>query len=129
MLGKKYPKHQQILQHVFLDFKKTFDRVRQQALWATMKKYNIGQKLINTFQQLYHEAKRAMSVRASKGEWFCTSTGVRQGCLLSSTLFNIFLERIMTVALEDHIGTVSIGRRIITNMRFADDIDGLTESE
>ena len=39
--------------------------------------------------------------------------------------FNIFLERIMTDALEDHEGTVNIGDRTITNLRFADDIDGL----
>ena len=31
----------------------------------------------------------------------------------------------MTDALEDHEGTVSIGDRTITNLRFADDIDGL----
>ena len=37
----------------------------------------------------------------------------------------IFLERIMTDALEDHEGTVSIEARTITNFRFADDIDGL----
>ena len=49
--------------------------------------------------------------------------------LLSPTLFNIFLERIMTDALEDHEGTVSIGRRTITNLRFADDIDGLAGEE
>ena len=36
------------------------------------------------------------------------------------------MERIITDALEDHEGTVSIGGRTITNLRFADDIDGLT---
>ena len=56
------------------------------------------------------------------GEWFRTTVGVRQGCILSPTLFNVFLERIMTDALEDHQGTVSIGG-IITNLRFADDDD------
>ena len=47
----------------------------------------------------------------------------------SVTLFNIFLERIMTDALEDHEGTVSIGGRTITNLRFADNIDGLAGEE
>ena len=35
----------------------------------------------------------------------------------------------MTDALEDHEGTVSIGGRRITNLRFTDDIDGLAEDE
>ena len=63
------------------------------------------------------------------GDWFRITVGVRQGCLLSPTLFNIFLERIMTEALEDHQRTVSIGGRTITNLRFAYDIDGLAEKE
>ena len=35
----------------------------------------------------------------------------------------------LTDTIEDHEGTVSIGRRIITNLRFADDIDGLADEE
>ena len=42
---------------------------------------------------------------------------------------NIFLERNTTDALEDHEGTVRIGGRAITNLRFADDIDGLAGEE
>ena len=65
----------------------------------------------------------------SAGDWFQTIVGVRQGCLLSPTLFNTFLERIMTDALEDHEGTVSIGGRTITNLRFVGDIEGLAGKE
>ena len=48
---------------------------------------------------------------------------VRQGCLLSPTLSNIFLVHIMSNALGEHHGKVSIGGRNITNLRFANDID------
>ena len=41
----------------------------------------------------------------------------------------MFLERIMSDALEEHDGKVSIGGRHITNLRFADDIDALAEEE
>ena len=49
--------------------------------------------------------------------------------MLSHTLFNIFLERILADALKAHEGTVSTGGRTITNFRFADDIDSLAGQE
>ena len=45
ILCEKYLQHQQDLYHVFIDFKKAFDRVWRAALWATMKKYNISTNL------------------------------------------------------------------------------------
>ena len=47
----------------------------------------------------------------------------------STRLFNIFLERITCEALDDHQGSVSIGGRLITNFRFADDIVVNAEEE
>ena len=90
-----------------------------------MKKYNISTNLIRVVKNLYDKATSAVLFNSSIGDWFQTTVGVRQGCLLSATLFKIFLKRIMTDASEDHEGTVSIGGRTITNLRFADDIDGL----
>ena len=114
---------------MFIDFKKAFDRVWHKALWATMKKYNISGNIIMLIQELYDNATSAVLYNGKIGDWFRTTVGVRQGCLLSPTLFNIFLERIMADALEDHDGTVSIGGRPITNLRFADDIDAIAGSE
>ena len=94
-----------------------------------MRKYNIGANLVRTIEQLYDKATSAVQIYGSIGEWFRTTVGVRQECLLSPTLFNIFLERIMSDALEEHDGKVSIGGRNITNLRFADDIDALAEEE
>ena len=68
-------------------------------------------------------------MNGSTGEWFRTAVGVRQGCFLSPTLLNIFLERIVSDALEEHDGKVSIGGRTITNLRFADNIDALAEEK
>ena len=99
------------------------------ALWATLKKYNVRRKLVHTIEQLNAKARSAVLGHGKIGERFNTSVGVRQGCLLPPTLFNIFLERILTDALEDHNDTVNIGGRTITNLRFTDDIDGLGGEE
>ena len=56
-LREKYLQHQQNLYHVFIDFKKAFDREWHAALWATMPKYNISANLVRTTEQLYGEAK------------------------------------------------------------------------
>ena len=94
-----------------------------------MKKYNISTNLLQVIKNRDTQATSAVLFNGSIGDWFRTTVGVRQGCLRSPTLFNIFLERIMTDALEDHEGTVSIGGRTVTNLRFADDIDGLAGDE
>ena len=129
VLGERYLQHQQVLYHVFIDFKKAFDRVWHEASRATMRFYNINAKLTQVIQNLYSKATSAVFFNNMIGNWFRTSVGVRQGCLLSPILFKIFLERIMTDALHDHIGTVSIGGKVVTKLRFADYIDSLAGSE
>ena len=129
ILCEKYLQHQQNLYHVFIDFKKAFDRVWHEALWATMREYNINASIIRAIENLYDKAQSAVLFNGSTGEWFRTTVGVQQGCLLSPTLFNIFLERIMCEALDDHEGSVSIGGRLITNFCFADVINAEEEEE
>ena len=129
ILCENYLQHQQNLYHIFIDFKKAFDRVWHEALWATMRKYNINASIIWAIENLYDKAQSAVLVNGNTGEWFRTTVGVRLRCLLSPTLFNIFLERIMCEALDGHEGSVSIGGRLITNFRFTDDMVVNAEEE
>ena len=65
ILYEKYLQHLQDLYHVFIDFKKAFDRVWQAALWATMKKYNISTNLIQVIKNLYNKATSAVLFNGS----------------------------------------------------------------
>ena len=98
ILCEKYLKHQQDLYHVFIDFKKVFDKVWHAPLWAIVKKYNISINLIPVIKNLYDKATSAVLFNSSIGDWFRSTVEVRQGCLLSHTLFNVFLARVMTDA-------------------------------
>ena len=94
-----------------------------------MRKYNINANIIQAIENLYDKAQSAVLFNGSTGEWFRTTVGVGQGCLLSPTLFNIFLERIMCEALNGNEGSVSTGGRLITNFHLADDIVVSAEEE
>ena len=115
--------------HVFIDFKKAFDRVYYVALRATKRKNNVNANLVRATEHLYDDALSAVQINGSTGEWFRTTGGVRQGFLLSPSLFNIYLERIMPGALEELVGKASIGGRTITNLRFTDGIASLEEEQ
>ena len=55
-------------------------------------------------------------------DWFQTGKGVRQGCILSPGLFNLYAEYIMRNAKLDEAQTgIKIDRRSINNLRYADD--------
>ena len=56
--------------HVFIDFKKAFDRVWHEALWATIRKYNINASIIRAIENLYDKAQSAVLFNGSTGEWF-----------------------------------------------------------
>ena len=94
-----------------------------------MKKYNIRTSLIQVIKNLNNKATSALIFNSSIGDWFRTTVGVLQGGLLSPTLFNIFLERIMTNALEGHEGLSALEAEQSPIFRFADNIDGLAGEE
>ena len=122
ILCEKYLQHQQDLYHVFIDFKKAFDRVWHTALSATTKRCNINTNLIRVIKNLCDKTTSAVLFNNSIGDSW-SPTGLST---LTHTLQHIFLgKNIMTDALVYYEGTVSIEGKTITNLHFADDIDGL----
>ena len=71
-------------------------------------------------------------VRTGRGttDWFQIKKGVRQGCILSPCLFNVYEEYIMRNAgLEEAQAEIKIAGRNINNLRYADDTTHMAESE
>ena len=63
-------------------------------------------------------------------DWFQIGQGLRQGCVLSSCLFNFYAEYIMRNArLEEAQAGIKIAGRNISNLRYADDTTLMAESE
>ena len=120
---EKHIETRKVVYHNFIDFKKAFDRVWHKGLWQSMENVGISQEIIDIIKSLYDNSSSAVLINNITGSFFNTTVIVRQGCLLSQVLFNIFLEQIMLNTLHEHTSTISIGDRNISNLRFSDDID------
>jgi len=77
-------------------------------------------------------ADQEATVRTGHGttDWFRIGKGVRQGCILSPCLFNLYAEYIMrNSGLDEVQDEIKIARRNINNLRYADDTTLTAESE
>src|SRR5574341_898296 len=77
-------------------------------------------------------AGQEATVRTGHGttDWFQIGKGVRQGCILSPCLFNLYAEYIMRNSrLEEAQAGIKIGGRDINNLRYADDTTLMAENE
>ena len=79
-------------------------------------------------QAIYSEAKSTVMVSGMQSDWFQLSVGSRQGDPLSSRAFILLLERIMDPVNELQNSGVKVQGVRINNLKFADDIDLLEET-
>jgi len=104
----------------FIDYSKAFDSVIHNHLFETMDKMGFPRHLIALLSSLYTEQKGTIRWDDQQSDFFDITKGVRQGCILSPHLFNIYTEQVMRESDIDDMG-LKIGGRNITNLRYADD--------
>ena len=86
-----------------------------------LKEMGVPHHLVVLIRNLYQENEAVVSLDKKCSEVFKVQKGVRQGCILSPRLFNIYGEYIIRAALENYEGGVSINGKKINNLRYADD--------
>ena len=99
-------------------------------LWEILQEMGIPDLLTCLLRNLY--AGQEATVRIGHGitDWFQTEKRVRQGCVLSPCLFNLYAEHIMRSAgLDEAQAGIKIARRNINNLRYADDTTLMAESK
>ena len=127
---EKAREFQKNISFCFIDYAKVFDCVDHNKLWKILQEMGIPDHLICLFRNLY--AGQEATVRTGHGatDWFQVGKGVRQGCVLSPYLFNLYAEYIMRSAgLEEAQAGIKIPGRNINNLRYADDTTLMAQSE
>ena len=114
----------------FIDYAKAFDCVDHKKLWKILKEMGIPDHQTCLLRNLY--AGQEARVRTGHGttDWFQIGKGVRQSCILSPCLLNLYAEYIMrNDGLEGTQARIKTDERNINNLRYADDTTLMAESE
>ena len=127
---KKARGFQENIDFSFIDYAKAFDCVDHNKLWKILKEVGIPDHLTSLLRNLY--AGQEVAVRTGHGptDWFQIGKGVRQGCILSPSLLNLYAEYIMrNTGLDEAQAGIKIAGRNINNLIYKDDTTFMAESE
>ena len=91
-------------------------------LWKIFEEMGIPDHLTRLLRNLYTDQDTTVRARYRTADWFKIEKAVRQGCILSLCLFNLYAENIMQHAgLDDCQPGIKIAGRNINNLRYASD--------
>ena len=109
-----------------IDFSKAFDSVKREKIIETLKLYKIEERIIRAIADIYTEDIVEINLGGDFKENIVASSGIRQGCTLSSTLFKLITYRIIK-EMEIQTKGYQTGDIEIRTLFYAD--DGLVVNE
>ena len=89
-LVEKAREHGESLYVLFVDLRKAYDSVPRQALWKVLEKYGVPEKMLNVVKSFHEGMHAEVRVGLTVTDRFEVRNGLRQGCTLAPTLFNIY---------------------------------------
>ena len=139
-LHEKTVEHQSQLCAVFVDLKKAYDSIPRLALWRVLEKLGVPPTMLSLIKSLHEGMTAQIRVSGNLTDSIAVCNGLRQGCTLAPTLFNLYFSAVMTswrsqstsrgVPVKYRIGRKLVGDRTaksrldavyITESQFADD--------
>ena len=112
----------------FIDWQKAFDRVNWKKLLTILKEIGVDWRDRRLILNLYLGQQVKVRVGGSETQSVVLGRGVRQGCCLSPSLFNLYNECLIEEAVGK-MGSFKIGGRKISTIKYADDLALITKTE
>ena len=90
----------------FMDLVKAYYTIDRHGMWQMLKVYEVGGKLLKAVQSFYIESTACVRVGNDVSEWFPVNLGLRQGCVMSPWLFNVYMDGVFR---EVNVGSLGKG--------------------
>jgi len=112
----------------FVDAEKAFDRIDRSLMFYKLLQLGIHGKFYKALKSIYLDCKNAINLNGYFTEWFSTDLGVKQGDVISPTLFSLYVNDLIADVKRLNVG-IQVGMEKIPILAFADDIVVLGSSE
>lgn len=114
---------------VFVDFLKAFDSLKRKFMWKALARYGIPEKIINLIKSFYENYRCQVIHEGKLTEPFEVNSGVKQGCILSPTIFLITMDLVMREAMFGaKTGLQWKLMQYLEDLDFADDVCVISQS-
>ena len=97
-------------------------------MWQIAEYYGVPARIVELLRSWYAGINSCVRLDGEDGEWFPIRTGLRQGCVMSPSLFNIYMDAMMRKVTEGAAGGVMVGQERVVDLDFADDVALLADS-
>ena len=91
----------------YMDLEKAYDRIDRNAMWSVLEMYGVNDRLLTAVKSFYNNSEACVRVCRKKSDWFRVKVGLRQGCVMSPWLFNLFMDGVMR-EVRDRVGDVGV---------------------
>ena len=126
-IASLYKSSRKPLYLAFLDLSKAFDRVWRDGLFALLWENGIKGKCWRLLRKMYEKVENKVIFGDFESDWFDQEFGLKQGCVLSPTLFSILMTDLANMLENSSIGA-NISSKLINCLLFADDVVLIAES-
>ena len=92
---EKYLANRKDVFWAFMDLEKAYDTIDRQGMWQMLRVYGVGGKLLKAVQSFYVDSTSCVRVGNDVSEWFPINVGLRQGCVMSPWLFNVYMDGVV----------------------------------
>ena len=114
----------------FVDFRKAFDSVWHEGLFLKLLKNKIGGRFYDLIKSLYSNTQCAIKCSDYRTTFFPYKRGVRQGCILSPLLFNIYINELPKIFQETSSDPFVLpDGTTVSSLIYADDLVVLSKSK
>ena len=103
-LVEKYREKRKELYVAFMKLEKAYDKVCKEELWRVLRECGVDVHLIRSMSSLYTVSRACVVLGSRVGEMFEVRRWLRQGCVMSTWLFNIFFDKVVRQVNEKAMG-------------------------